>query len=156
MFYGWTLLENITFPQLFEREVKGDNDKNFSNMFNQCKSLKELNLSCFNKSKIEDINNIFSFCSKLQKISFSDSFDTKKVTDISNMFNECNSLIELNLSNYDTSNVINMKNMFYKCQSLKEVNLLSFNTPNVINMSNMFTNCNSIKNLDLNHSKLLI
>ena len=51
------------------------------NMFYRCTSLKELNLSNFN---------------------------TTKVTDMSQMFMECSDLTHINLSNFDTSNVTDM------------------------------------------------
>ena len=58
------------------------------NMFNRCKSLKELNLNNFNT-------------------------DNVKYMDL--MFNGCSSLKELNLNNFNTNNVIDMKSMFFGC-----------------------------------------
>ena len=55
-------------------------------MFNECSSLKVLNLS---------------------------SFNTLKVTDMFKMFNNCSSLKELNLSSFNTNQVTDMHNMFY-------------------------------------------
>ena len=57
-------------------------------MFEECSSLKELNLSNFNTNNVEDM-----------------SF----------MFSKCSSLKELNLSNFDTNSETDMIEMFYKC-----------------------------------------
>ena len=57
-------------------------------MFNECSSLKELNLNNFN---------------------------TIKVTNMREMFSKCSSLKELNLNNFNTTNVTNMWKMFNGC-----------------------------------------
>ena len=57
-------------------------------MFEECSSLKELNLSNFN---------------------------TNNVSDMSFMFSKCSSLKELNISNFNTNNETDMLEMFYKC-----------------------------------------
>ena len=57
-------------------------------MFNECSSLKELNLNNFN---------------------------TNRVTNMSRMFSGCSSLKELNLNNFNTNNVTNMSDMFNGC-----------------------------------------
>ena len=64
-------------------------------MFRECSSLKELNLS---------------------------NFYTNNVTDMGNMFRECSSLKELNLSNFNTDNVTDMVFMFDGCsKELKNI-----------------------------------
>ena len=69
-------------------------------MFDNCKSLTNLNLSNFN---------------------------TQNVTNMSSMFAGCNSLTNLNLSNFNTQNVTNMSYMFLGCQSLTKENLITKN-----------------------------
>ena len=55
-----------------------------SSMFEECSSLKELNISNFN---------------------------TNNVTDMSDMFKGCKLLTELNISNFNINNATNMKGM---------------------------------------------
>ena len=57
-------------------------------MFNECSSIKELNL-----------NNV----------------NTNNVTNMECMFGGCSSLKELNLNNFNTNNVTNMSWMFWGC-----------------------------------------
>ena len=60
-------------------------------MFNECKSLKTLDMP---------------------------NFDTSSVTNMEKMFNECNLIEEIKFSNYNTSLVINMNEMFNNCLHL--------------------------------------
>ena len=64
------------------------------NMFNECTSLKELDLSNFN---------------------------TNNVNDFSYMFYDCSSLEKLDISNFQTGHVRYSEHMFYRCVSLKEL-----------------------------------
>ena len=108
-----------------------------TDMFNNCSSLKELDLSNFDTSNVTSMNMMFYYCTSLTKLDLS-SFNTSNVTSMYNMFYSCSSLKELDLSSFNTSNVTNMNQMFCSCSSLKELDLSSFNTSNVTNMYQMF------------------
>ena len=125
-----------------------DHVTNMSNLFSNCTSLKELNLSSFNTNQVTNMSWMFSNCTSLKKLNLS-SFNTSKVTDMSWMFDNCSSLKELNLSSFNTTQVINMHSMFDNCSLLKELDLSTFNTNNVNDMSWMFRNCSSLKKLNL-------
>ena len=90
---------------------------------------------------------MFNECSSLKKLNIN-NLNTNKVKEMSWMFNYCNSLDKLNLSNFDTSNVTDMDNMFRYCSSLKELNLDNFNTQQA-NVENMFLGCSSELNLKI-------
>ena len=121
---------------------------NMSFMFNNCSSLKKLNLSSFNTNQVTNMTCMFGSCCSLKELNLS-SFNTKLVTNMSSMFRNCTSLEELNLSSFDTSQVTDLSNMFRDCSSLQELNLSSFNTNKVTNMHNMFRNCSSLRELNL-------
>ena len=121
---------------------------NMSFMFNNCSSLKKLNLSSFNTNQVTNMTCMFGNCCSLKELNLS-SFNTKLVTNMSSMFRNCTSLEELNLSSFDTSQVTDLSNMFRDCSSLQELNLSSFNTNKVTNMHNMFRNCSSLRELNL-------
>ena len=76
-------IESIYFKKFYRNNIS-----NMNGMFNECLSLKELNLNNFN------INN---------------------VTDMSYMFYKCSSLKELNINNFNTNNLIIMMYMFSYC-----------------------------------------
>ena len=143
-------------------------------MFYKCSSLKSIDLSSFNESKITNMMCMFDGCSFLESINFSllninevtsllrmfadcsslksidfKSFNTSNVTNMSALFKNCSSLESINLSKFKTKNVTDMDSMFYNCSSLKYIDLLSFNTSNVVNMKGMFEDCLSLKSIDL-------
>ena len=120
----------------------------FGNMFQQCRSLKTLDLSNFNTSKVTGMGSMFIGCSSLTSLDLS-SFNTSKVTNMKWMFQNCDSLTTLDLSNFNTSKVINMSSIFEYCTSLTSLDLSSFDTSKVTNMSYMFQHCNSLTTLDL-------
>ena len=118
----------------------GSEIKNMLNMFFDCSSLTNLNLSKFNTQNVTDMYGMFSYCSSLKELDLS-SFNTTNVTNMSYMFNNCSSLTKLDLSNFNTSGVKYMGYMFNNCSSLKNLDLSKFNTDNVTYMSLMFYDC---------------
>ena len=116
--------------------------RNGYRMFYECYSLKELDVSGFDTSKVTNMSEMFCSCS-LKELDVS-GFDTSKVTNMSKMFMCCGSLTELDVSGFDTSNVTKMDWMFYQCSSLKELDVSGFDTSNVTNMGKMFSNCGSL------------
>lgn len=103
------------------------------NMFSECISLTELDLSLFDTSLVTNMSNMFYGCSSLKTINLK-NFNTEKTILMDAMFYSCESLIELDLSSFNTKTVISMENMFGGCSSLISLNLYSFDTRNVENM----------------------
>ena len=64
MFLNCSSLKKIIFPENFNIE----NVKNMNNMFCNCSSLEEIDLTNFNTENITDMANILSGCNKLKKI----------------------------------------------------------------------------------------
>ena len=56
------------------------------NIFYNCKSLKDLDLSNFNTKKFKNMAHMFDSCHSLTSLNIS-NFDTSSVTDFSFMFN---------------------------------------------------------------------
>ena len=144
LFYNFSKLTEIENVNLLDTS----NVTNMGNMFYECSSLTNLNLSSFDTSKVTDMENMFSRCRSLTSLDVS-KFDTSNVTNMSSMFSECNSLTNLDVSNFDTSNVTNMGNMFYECSRLTSLDVSNFNTSKVTSMYDMFNRCNSLTNLNL-------
>ena len=96
----------------------------------------------------ENVSNMafmFSGCSSLKDLKFSESFNTTKVTGMKFMFSGCSSLTELDLNNFDTTNVTDMSFMFLGCSELKKINFgQNFNTTEYTDMSNMFNWCTKL------------
>ena len=117
-------------------------------MFCTCSSLKSLDLSGLDASKVEDMSGMFFCCSKLSSLDLS-GLDTSNVTDMSSMFGDCRSLTSLDLSGLDTSKVTGMSGIFQGCASLQSLDLTPLDTSKVTGMSRMFWGCRSLESLDL-------
>ena len=144
MFSGNTLLTSINFGDNFNTS----NVNNMRAMFNDCNSLKKLDLSGFNTSDVTSMDSMFRKCKSLKNIDLS-NFDTTNVITMAYMFEECSSLTNLDLSSFGTSKVKLMNDMFYNCSNLLSLDLSNFDTSNVTNMTDMFWKCNALITLDL-------
>ena len=125
--------------------------ENFEFLFSGCKSLLSLNLYNFNTSLVKNMSQMFYECNSLIYLNIS-NFNSKSVTSMKYMFSNCNSLKSLELSsNFDASSVTDMEYMFSNCDSLTSLNLHFFKTSSAKTMNNMFTNCYSLKYLDISN-----
>ena len=77
-------------------------------MFDGCINLGKIEgLENFNTINVKYINEMFNNCKSLKSLNLS-NFKTNNVTNMNNMFNNCKSLKSLNLSNFKTSNITDM------------------------------------------------
>lgn len=102
-------------------------------MFAEDPSLKVLDISSLNTSKVNNMKNMFSCMidyyfpsrksSKLEKIIFGDKFDTSHVTNMYEMFTNLRNLRELDLSKFDTSKIEDGKMdwFFVDCRNLRKL-----------------------------------
>lgn len=119
MFADCKKLKSIIFPS----HISFDNSNiSMKTMFYNCYSLENLDLRCFDTSKVTNMEEMFLGCIALKDLNVS-SFNTTNVSTMHRMFESCNSLISLNLSNFDTSNVTDMSNMLYDCNKLSNLTL---------------------------------
>ena len=123
-----------------------ENTTEAKNMFSNCSSLTDLDLSNFNTTNVTIMDSMFSGCSRLVNLDLS-NFNTTNVTIMNYMFNGCSSLVNLDLSNFNTSKLTNMTFMFNGCKNLVDLNLSSFDVINVVSVDYMFYNCKNLTNL---------
>ena len=143
MFTSFKNLVNINFNNNFNTSKV----ESMEDMFSWCSSLTSLDLSSFNTSKVRYMGDMFHYCKSLMNLDLS-SFNTSNVTKMFGMFDGCSSLTSLDLSSFNTSKVTAI-GMFKGCSSLTSLDLSSFNTSKVTNMSGMFRDCSSLTSLDL-------
>lgn len=118
---------------------------NMSGMFEECVSLVSANISNMDTSNVTNMSYMFYYCSLLSPdVS---NFNTSKVTNMSRMFGAGKGL-NLDVSNFDTSKVTNMEGMFTSCD-FKTLDVSNFDTSKVTSMSSMFSGCSNVTNLDL-------
>ena len=148
MFEWSTRLTEITFGE----KCTFENATDLGAMFNNCQSVKKLDVSSFNTENVKSMNAMFQTCPKLENIIFGDNFNTSNVTKMANMFLNCSGLNSLDISHFDTSNVTNMGTMFAYCSGLTSLDLTKFNTSKVTKMSCMFEGCSGLTSLTLSES----
>lgn len=91
-----------------------------SNMFNDCISLTDIDLSNFTGDQLFQTTNMFCHCINVQNINLC-NLNTPCLYNVTEMFKECEQLKYLDLSNFDTSNVTNMSDMFFRCFELTHI-----------------------------------
>ena len=132
--------------------LKTDNVTNMSYAFTGCSSLTSLDLSGFKTDKVTNMCGMFMRCSSLTSLDVS-GFNTANVTDMSSMFGGCSSLTSLDVSKFNTDKVTNMGWMFGGCEALTSLDVSGFNTANVTDMYCMFYNCQNLSSIDVSKFK---
>ena len=103
-------------------------------MFLGCKQLISIEFSpLFNTERVNEMNFMFQNCESLKSIDVS-VFNTHQVAFMEYMFSGCSSLTSLNLLNFDTQNVEKMNSVFQGCSSLKSIDLHTWNTKSLKNI----------------------
>jgi len=125
-------------------------NENIINQFYNFAGIKNLDLSMFDTSKVNNMSNAFSQMINLETINFGSNFDTSNVKNMSGIFRNDTKIANLDVSFFDTTNVTDMSYMFYDLSNLEELNLGDdFNTSKVTDMSLMFASLSKINTLDL-------
>ncbi|MBQ9172392.1 MAG: BspA family leucine-rich repeat surface protein [Bacteroidales bacterium] len=153
-------LSNVTsYARLFSMcynltEITGDftirRGNEVSQMFNDCHSLRNIDVSSWDVSETEDLSNVFSGCNSLESLDVSE-WKVSNVKHFGSLFSGCSSLTELNLSTWNTSAAEDMSYMFANCNSLTSLDLNSFVTNGVSNFTGMFQDCSALQSLDVSN-----
>ena len=108
---------------LKELNVNSFDTSNVTNMNNMfcCLSLKKLNLDTFNTCKVQDMHNFLSYSIELEEIDLS-SFDSTNLNNIEEIFNQCANLKKVKFSkNFSLNNIKSLNNAFKDCFNLEEI-----------------------------------
>ena len=127
-FYGMTNLASITGMKEY---LNTSEVTNMRHMFNNCSSLKSLDVSGFNTENVKDMGYMFNNCSSLTSLDVS-NFNTTAVQYMDYMFYGNSKLTTIYCNdNWSKSEIISSSSMFYGCKSLKGGNGTVFNSSNV-------------------------
>lgn len=118
-------------------------------MFQGCHALKTLKLGVFNAVKCVNLEHMFWYCWNLEDLDMSNFITSSLAYRMNYMFCECRSLKKLDLRGFNTSTVWIMDRMFRDCNSLVELNVSSFETPANTTLEDTFRNCTLLPKLDL-------
>ena len=126
-----------------------ENIENTNNMFKECTSITEINLSNFDSSKVTSMDNMFEGCSSLTSIDLS-NINTQLVKRMAFMFSRCTSLTSLDLSRFDTTKVTTMDSMFSHCSSLSSLDLSKFEIAALNSFDTIFMDCTNLEYVNMN------
>ena len=146
LFWLYENLENIFGLEFLQTCQTED----MNGMFCGCKSLKTLDLGCFNTRCVKDMDYMFSECTSLERLDVS-GFDTSRAEGMVQMFFYCRNLKAVDLTRFDTSQVEDMCFMFEGCEKLEKLDLSRFDTSQVKNMIDIFKDCSSLTELDISN-----
>ena len=141
MFKGCTLLESVTFPENLQ------NLETIKYAFSSCSSLKSIDFSNCNLTKLTYLNFMFESCTSLESVSFPESLTN--VVNMQNLFQECSSLQSIDLSNINLSKTGNFECMFQSCSKLESVIFPRSGPQSLSNMIKIMKDCSSLTSIDL-------
>lgn len=123
-----------------------------NNLFGYCLNLKYVDLSPINKESITSLYYVFSGCSSLQDIDLS-KFNKPKLTNLEYAFQTCKSLEKIDLSFLDLENVTSLRSCFYGCSNLKEINFgnVNLNISDSYGAYDTFFNCVNLEKIYSNN-----
>ena len=107
-------------------------------LFANFKSLKNLDLSFFDTSRVNTMAFMLAGLQNATSINLGDNFTTPNLTICTGLFSHDKKITSIDLSNFDTTYVQNMAAMFQETSSLQTIDLSSFDTSNVSDMGRLF------------------
>ena len=107
------------------------------------------------KTKITNLEYMFSDCSNLINIDDLKYLDIREITSFKLMFKGCFSLTDIrSLEYWDVSKIANFECMFHTCESLSDINpLKNWNVSNGKNFKGMFYRCTLLSSTDIKSLK---
>lgn len=127
----------------------------YSNAFDQCESLEELDFTSdglnWDFTNVESLYNTFRYCENLESIKFvADSSDdiiqSTNLNSLGGTFMGCTNITELTVP-FLVDSVTDFQNCFSDCTSLENLYLPDWNITGSPNFIRAFKNCNSLQNI---------
>lgn len=119
-------------------------------MFNQCRVLRELDVSNWNTANVTTMRAMFQRTEQLEVLDVS-NWDTSSVMEMRYMFSHAHLVQVLDVSNWDTSNVTDIEGMFQATLQLEVLDVSSWDTSKVTNMGGMFNTARQLEVIDVSN-----
>ena len=134
---GWLkYADQIKTAKVYSKSLKSGHQ-----MFSGCTKLTSVDFSgVANTEELTTTAFMFEECISLKSLDLS-RFKTSNVLNMQSMFEGCNALTSLNVSGFDTSKVFNTSFMFARCIGLKELDCSKFMLSGLNNGTYMFDEC---------------
>ncbi len=133
--------------------LKTSNLTSFTNVFQNCKALREVDISNFDLSNVRRIDEAFKNCCSLKNVKLMNNIAQNSIYKdvyMLNLFYGCSSLEYVDMSVLPNDKIYYTSCVFYGCESLNEV---KFGNYGISNATNMFLNCTSLKEVEPRHGK---
>ena len=143
---GWFYQRNKIKKVVFDASFANARPTNCYIWFKGCSNLTTIEgIEYFNTENVMDMRYMFDDCKSLKSLDLT-NFNTENVTDMTYMFAYCTSLESLDLTNFNTAKVTNMAGMFQSCSALKTIYASDkFVTGQVTESTCMFSDCLKLK-----------
>ena len=143
---GWFYQRNKIKKVVFDASFANARPTNCYIWFKGCSNLTTIEgIEYFNTENVMNMRYMFDDCKSLKSLDLT-NFNTENVTDMYYMFAYCTSLESLDLTNFNTAKVTNMAGMFQSCYALKTIYASDkFVTDQVTESTCMFSDCLNLK-----------
>ena len=143
---GWFYQRNKIKKVVFDASFANARPTNCYIWFKGCSNLTTIEgIEYFNTENVMNMRYMFDDCKSLKSLDLT-NFNTENVTDMYYMFAYCTSLESLDLTNFNTAKVTNMAGMFQTCSALKTIYASDkFVTDQVTESTCMFSDCLNLK-----------
>jgi len=119
--------------------------------FKNCKNLKKVKFTNYNKNKENEIKDFISFhrlfegCDNLEDV----NIENLIITGAENMFKDCKKLKNIKFNN--SLNNLEFCSTFENCENLENIDFTNPEKNNIIISSNSFKNCKKLKNINVDY-----
>lgn len=148
LFEGFSGVTNISGLD----KLNTSNITKFQSVFKDCSSLKEVDISSFDLSKVRYLNSLFYGCSSLESFKLPNNINTSQnsynMVYVSDIFSKCSSIKEIDLRGLPGKNIYIFGSSFNECSMLESVKFGSFS---IYSMGSAFYKCNKLKTVDMSN-----
>ena len=143
---GWYAISENIKKVVFDASFANARPTSCEHWFFYCSNLTTIEgIEYFNTENVTNMRYMFDDCKSLKSLDLT-NFNTENVTDMYSMFASCTSLESLDLTNFNTAKVTNMESMFQSCYALKTIYASDkFVTDQVTESTCMFSDCSNLK-----------
>ena len=143
---GWYAISENIKKVVFDASFANARPTSCEHWFFYCSNLTTIEgIEYFNTENVTNMRYMFDDCKSLKSLDLT-NFNTENVTDMYSMFASCTSLESLDLTNFNTAKVTNMESMFQSCYALKTIYASDkFVTDQVTESTCMFSDCLKLK-----------
>lgn len=122
------------------------------NMFYDCTTLTELDLTGLNMDNLTNAQAMFQGCINLKSVTLAFKNQISSIN-FSSLFNNCMALTSVNTEEWKCKARLLMQ-IFYNCSSITSINLNGVDVSSVSNFQNAFFGCSNLVDLDISNWKM--